>query len=214
VRSCIRGLACWPGKTDRLLEILVALRPTKPLPDDLPDRYERSAVSSQRSGDPLARLRHFLWPLFLPRDGMAVVYNVPANSRHIVYGRRGDAREGSDDDLFVVVEGLPREPLARLRMVRSTLLPILHQLPGPIGFVAKTPQEVASNLTPLLLDVCVEGLCLCGESYLEPYRVQALAALERSGLRQRRIGGERAWVFSRLPTANWELGWEGYRESP
>jgi hypothetical protein len=30
-----------------------------------------------------ARLRHFLWHLFLPRDGMAVVYNIPADSPRI-----------------------------------------------------------------------------------------------------------------------------------
>jgi hypothetical protein len=50
-------------------ETLAALRPADPLPEDLLDCYQRSAISYQRSGDPLARLRHFLWHLFLPRHG-------------------------------------------------------------------------------------------------------------------------------------------------
>jgi len=126
---------------------------------------------------------------------------------------RGEGQPESDHDLFVVIEGLPREPLARLRAVRATtLLPILNDLPGPVGFVAKTPDEVAANLTPLLLDVCVEGVCLYGASYFCPYRQKALAALRRSGLRRRRIGGELMWLFPRLPAGDWELSWEGYRE--
>jgi len=125
---------------------------------------------------------------------------------------RGEGRPESDHDPFVVIEGLPREPLARLRAVPATLLPILNDLPGPVGFVAKTPDEVAINLTPLLLDVCVEGVCLCGASYFELYRQKALAALRRSGLRRRRVGGELVWLFPRMPAGDWELTWEGYRE--
>ncbi len=125
---------------------------------------------------------------------------------------RGEARPDSDHDLFVVIEGLPRDPVARVRLVRMTLLPILADLPGPISFVAKTPEEVMTDLTPLLLDVCVEGLCLYGDSYFEPYRQKALAALRYSGLQRRRVGGVLMWVFPRLPTGAWELTWDGYRE--
>jgi predicted nucleotidyltransferase len=125
---------------------------------------------------------------------------------------RGEGRPESDHDLFVVVEDLPREPLARLQAVRATLLPILNDLPGPVGFVAKTPDEVAANLTSLLLDVCVEGVCLYGASYFEPYRRKALATLRRSGLRRRRVGGALMWLFPRMPAGDWELSWEGYRE--
>jgi predicted nucleotidyltransferase len=126
---------------------------------------------------------------------------------------RQEARPDSDHDLFVVIEDLPRDPLARHRTVRTTLLPILHDLPGPVSFVAKTPEEVAANLTPLLLDVCAEGICLYGASYFEPYRQKALAALRRSGLRRQRVGGGLMWLFPRMPAGDWELSWEGYRES-
>ncbi|MEE8390591.1 MAG: nucleotidyltransferase domain-containing protein [Anaerolineae bacterium] len=126
---------------------------------------------------------------------------------------RGEARSDSDHDLFVVIKDLPRDPLARSRIVRTSLLFILDCLPGSIGFVARTPDEVQASLTPLLLDVCVEGVCLYGASYFEPYRQKALAALRQSGLRRQRVGGGRMWLFPRAPAGDWELGWEGYNES-
>jgi predicted nucleotidyltransferase len=127
---------------------------------------------------------------------------------------RQSAHPSSDHDLLVVVERLPQEPLARQRAVRGTLLPILDQLPGSISLMAKTPEEFAANLTPLLLDVCVDGLCLYGAAYFEPYRKRALAALKHSNLRRQRIGGTLMWVFPHVPPGNWELSWEGYIERP
>jgi predicted nucleotidyltransferase len=125
---------------------------------------------------------------------------------------RGDRRRDSDHDLFVVIEDLPGEPVARQRTVRMILLPILDQLPGDINFIAKTPEEVAANLTPLLLDVCVDGVCLYGGDYFEPYRTRALNALHESKLERRRVGGELMWFFPQTQAVEWELSWEGYRE--
>ena len=125
---------------------------------------------------------------------------------------RGEARPDSDHDLFIVVENLPNEPLARQKSVRTTLLPILDDLPGPINFVAKRPNEVAANLTPLLLDVCVDGICLYGEAYFQPYREKALIALRQAKLHRRKLNNTRMWLFPQLPTSDWELNWEGYRE--
>jgi hypothetical protein len=42
-----------------------------------------AAVQAGAQGTLAARLRFFLWHLFLPRDGMAVVYNIPADSPRI-----------------------------------------------------------------------------------------------------------------------------------
>jgi predicted nucleotidyltransferase len=126
---------------------------------------------------------------------------------------RGEARPESDHDLFIVVEDLPLEPLARQRSVRIVLLPILADLPGAINFVAKRPDEVAANLTPLLVEVCVDGICLYGESHFQPYRQKALVALRQAGLRRHKLSNSTMWLFPHLPIGNWELSWEGYRES-
>ena len=125
---------------------------------------------------------------------------------------RGEARPDSDHDLFIVVEKLPAEPLARQKTVRLTLLPILADLPGSINFIAKTPPEVAANLTPLLLDVCVDGICLYGRAYFEPYRQKAKAALQQANLRRYKLHGAWVWLFPKVPTGNWELDWEGFHE--
>lgn len=49
-----------------------------------------AAVQAGAKGTRRAQLRHLLWHLFLPRDGMAVVYDVPADSPRIwlMYLRR------------------------------------------------------------------------------------------------------------------------------
>jgi uncharacterized protein len=125
---------------------------------------------------------------------------------------RNEASADSDHDLLVVIAGLPADPLFRQRAVRSVLLSILDQLPGSINFVAKPPEEVAANLTPLLLDVCVDGICLYGADYFEPYRQRALTALRQSNLQRRRVGGVSMWIFPQLPPFDWEFSWEGYFE--
>jgi hypothetical protein len=76
-----------------------------------------------------------------------------------------------------------------------TLLPVLDLLPGPISFVPKTPEEVAANLTPLMLDVFVDGICLYGESYFEPLHRRAVDAVQQAGLRRKRIGDTWTWRF-------------------
>ena len=125
---------------------------------------------------------------------------------------RHEARPDSDHDIFVVVDGLPGEPLARQRDVRGILLGILDDLPGSISFVAKTPVEVEANLTPLMLDICVDGICLYGDPFFDKYRQKALAALRQAGLRRRRLAGAWMWVFPSMPAKPWDLSWEGYHE--
>jgi hypothetical protein len=120
---------------------------------------------------------------------------------------RGEARPESDHDLFVVVEDLPRDPVARARTLRTPLFPVLDRLPGHVGLVGRTPEEVRADLTPLLLDVCTDGICLYGAAYFEPLRQQALAALRRAGLVRRRVAGALMWVFPDLQPRTWELRW-------
>lgn len=132
----------------------------------------------------------------------------------ILFGSRarGENRENSDHDIFVVIEDLPDDVLDRNRVVRLSLLPVLDRLPGSISFVAKTPDEIDQNLTPLLFDVCIDGISLYGESFFEPYRQRALAAKDQAGLKREQVRGEWVWRFPKIPSANWEITWEGYRE--
>lgn len=115
-----------------------------------------------------------------------------------------------DHDIFVVVEHLPQKPLSRLKEIRKTIFDI----PLQINFIAKTPEEVEANLTPLLLEICVDGICLYGEEYFENYRQRGLRALQQSGLQRKRVGREWYWKFEKTPQKNWELTWEGFHELP
>jgi hypothetical protein len=69
-----------------------------------------------------------------------------------------------------------------------TLINCLADLPGAMGLHARTPAEFEMDLTPLYLDVCVDGLCLYGEDYFEPFRRRCLAALAASGVKRERVG--------------------------
>jgi predicted nucleotidyltransferase len=121
---------------------------------------------------------------------------------------RGQVSSQSDHDLFVVIDGLPSDPILRARKVRQAIL----EAPLHASLVAKTPREIEANLTPLILDVCVDGICLYGQEYFETYRRKALKALRESGLERKQVGREWMWRFRRVPASEWELTWEGFRE--
>ena len=121
---------------------------------------------------------------------------------------RGKTEDYRDHDLFLVIDGLPANPLARQKEVRM----VIWEVPLRINTVSKTPEEVARNLTPLLLEICVDGVCLYGGDYFEPYRKKALEALRQSGLKRKRVGKEWYWQFEKVPEEGWEIDWEGYHE--
>jgi hypothetical protein len=125
---------------------------------------------------------------------------------------RGEAHPDSDHDIFVVIEGLPRDPLARQREVMAPLLPQLLRLPERLSVIAKTPEELHGDLTPLMVDVCVDGIGLYGQSYFEGLRTKVMQALRTAGLQRRRLAGTWMWMFPSLPQKDWAVTWEGYRE--
>ena len=128
----------------------------------------------------------------------------------VLFGSRArkQAKKNSDHDIFIVIEDLTERPLERQKQIRLAI----WDVPLRINTIAKTPEEVKKNLTALLLDVCVDGICLYGEDYFEPYRKKALAALKHSGLKRHWIGNEGYWRFEKFPTKDWELTWEGFHE--
>jgi len=121
---------------------------------------------------------------------------------------RGKTARHKDHDIFLVIEDLPTDPLKRQQEIRQ----VIWELPIRINTIAKTPGEVNSNLTPLLLEICVDGICLYGSDYFEPYRKRAMSALNQSGLKRIRVGQEWRWQFEKIPTKEWEMTWEGFRE--
>jgi len=121
---------------------------------------------------------------------------------------RGEARLESDRDILLIIEGVERNPLKRMRSIRSLVL----DMPLPFNFVTKTPAELAENLTPLLLDICVDGKVIHDDGFFETHRKKGREALKQAKMRRRRVGRELSWQFERLPGKEWELTWDGYRE--
>ncbi len=128
----------------------------------------------------------------------------------VLFGSRArkQPKEDSDHDIFLVIKNLSNRPLERQKQIRTAI----WDVPLQINTIAKTPEEIEKNLTPLILDVCVDGICLYDKDYFEPYRKKALDALKRSRLTRKRIGQEWYWHFDRIPKKEWELTWEGFRE--
>lgn len=128
----------------------------------------------------------------------------------VLFGSRAkkQAKEDSDHDIFLVIKNLSTKTLERQKQIRTAI----WDVPLRINTIAKTPEELKKNLTPLILEVCVDGICLYGESYFEPYRKKALDALKNSGLKRKRTGQEWYWHFEKIPNKEWELTWEGFRE--
>jgi len=128
----------------------------------------------------------------------------------VLFGSRArkQAKEDSDHDIVLVIKNLSNKPLERQKQIRTAI----WDVPLRINTIAKTPEEIEKNLTPMILEVCVDGICLYGKGYFEPYRKKALDALKRSGLIRKRIGREWYWHFDRIPKKEWELTWEGFHE--
>lgn len=121
---------------------------------------------------------------------------------------RGKTAAYKDHDVFLVIRDLPADPIKRQKEIRR----VIREFPIRINTIAKTPEEVESNLTPLLLEICVDGICLYGAGYFEPYRKKAINALNQSGLKRRKVGQEWRWQFEKIPAREWEMTWEGFRE--
>jgi|TARA_B100000959_G_C14836241_1_gene564021 hypothetical protein len=88
----------------------------------------------------------------------------------------------------------------------------IGDVPMRINTIVKTQKEMDINLTPLLLDICVDGICLYGKEVFELYKKNAMEALAQSGLKRRHVGQEWYWLFEKIPKKEWELTWEGFSE--
>ena len=125
---------------------------------------------------------------------------------------REEARPDSDHDIFVVVENLPADPLARQREIMIPLLPFLLDLPERLSIVAKTAQELLEDVTPLVIDICMDGISLYGAAYFAALQARIKRSLREAGLQRRRLAGTWMWMSPTFLTKEWEISWEEHRE--
>lgn len=119
---------------------------------------------------------------------------------------RGDARPDSDWDLLLIAENLPDSPWRR----RQQLLALLPQeWRYRANILAHTPAEWFARVTPLALDIALDGILLYDNAQnLLPARLSALREqLSHLGLERHAIENEWVWLWRDEPQRHWELEW-------
>jgi predicted nucleotidyltransferase len=120
---------------------------------------------------------------------------------------RSDARPDSDWDLLLIAKGLPDSPVQRAQFVQS-LLP--QEWRYQINLLSHTPEEWFRRVTPLALDISLDGILLYDNA--QPLFLDRLSALRRQlaqlGLERRLINGEWLWLWRDQPQRRWELEWK------
>jgi len=126
----------------------------------------------------------------------------------ILFGSRarGESDESSDWDLLVLAEGLPEVTLTRYQFLKR-LIPAVWR--GRFSILAKTPEEFESCLSPLWLDIALDGLILYDPKGFAGDRLNRLKRLIRDeGLIRDSIGKDLVWRWESFPGFDWSLEWE------
>ncbi len=126
----------------------------------------------------------------------------------ILFGSRarGDAAPDSDWDLLLIAENLPSSPWRRHQEI-LTLLP--REWWHRLNILAHTPAEWFARVTPLALDIALDGVLLYDNSQsLLPARLSTLRKqLSHLGLERHAIENEWIWLWRGEPQRHWELEW-------
>ncbi len=119
---------------------------------------------------------------------------------------RGDARPDGDWDLLIIARNLPQRHLSRYRMLKEQLPPSWR---GRVSILAKTPAEFEAALSPLSLDIALDGQILYDPQGYAQARLQELRRLiETKGLRRERRDHDFVWHWQTFPGFGWSLSWK------
>ncbi len=121
---------------------------------------------------------------------------------------RGDAKETSDYDLFIIAEELPPKPFKRVLFIRS---PLKSQFEEKFCIIAKTPKEVLSDFPPLFLNLGLDGIILFDRNdFFKNLQEKIRYIIREAGLQRKRDDGEFYWEWQKPPKKGWEITWSGY----
>jgi predicted nucleotidyltransferase len=120
---------------------------------------------------------------------------------------RGGGTQKSDWDIFLIAEGLPQNPLERLKWLKKQLP---EDLRGRVSFIAKTPQEFESRFPSYYLDIGLDGVILFDQKgYTERKLARIRELIEKAGLVRRRLNGGFIWEWQNPPQGPWRIDWSG-----
>ena len=126
----------------------------------------------------------------------------------VLYGSRakGEAHGQSDWDLLLIAENLPEKPLARHFFLKRALPAACR---GAVSLVAKTPAEFEARVSPLYLDIALDGMILYDPKGYAAARLEKLKNLiAKSGLHRLRSKDGEVWKFDKPHSESWSLSWE------
>jgi predicted nucleotidyltransferase len=125
----------------------------------------------------------------------------------VLYGSRarGQARQASDWDLFIIAADLPAQLWER-HILLKRFLPAAYR--GAISLLAKTPQEFEEKISSIYLDIAQDGQILFDP---KGYARRRLAELQRlmaeKGLYRKKSSGGEVWRWRQKPKQPWVLEW-------
>jgi len=122
---------------------------------------------------------------------------------------RGEAKETSDYDLFIIAEELPLRALRRMLYIRT---PLKGQFEEKICIIAKTPEEVSKDFPPFFLDLGLDGIILFDRNdFFRNLQKRIIEIIQQAGLERKKDNGEYHWEWHTPPQNGWEITWNGYR---
>jgi len=112
---------------------------------------------------------------------------------------RGEEREGSDLDLFVVTEGLPEHPLERRSQLFKAVKDVVAKYKIDILPIGKTPEETYSYFDPLYFDLYADGIILYDKDDFAKNLLRKIGQrIEEQGwIRYRLKDGSYGWKLKR-----------------
>lgn len=130
----------------------------------------------------------------------------------VLYGSwsRGEARPGSDVDLFVIAQNLPEHRFDRSRYLHKA---VAGRCPLPVSILAKEPAQFEGHFPSLYLDIGLDGIILYDTNdYIFQKLDRIRQLIEEAGLYRVRQKGELMWWFKRQPARHWAIEWDGFHE--
>lgn len=112
---------------------------------------------------------------------------------------RVEAVERSDIDFYVVVRGLPEEPLRRRYMIYDALTPVLRKFKRDVSVIEVDIKDIGRQITPLLINIAHDGIILYDKNgKTEDLFNRVKNAVKKAGLaRYKTRDGKYGWKPSR-----------------